>query len=70
MSKGRIRTMWRTKLTAKDNNVPHVIEVGNDTTIRMVRSGEGMLSIVVDAPPDKTIVRRAESIVFPIAQDG
>lgn len=61
--------MWKTKLTSKDNHIPTVIEVGDDTTIRMVRSGEGVLSIVVDAPRDKTIVRRAEAILYPPVQE-
>ena len=62
--------MWKTKLTAKDNGVPHTIQVGDDTTIRMVRSGEGLLSIVIDAPRDKTIVRRADTVVFEPTQEG
>ncbi|MBO9430617.1 MAG: hypothetical protein ABJG14_03890 [Sulfitobacter sp.] len=62
--------MWKTKLTAKDNHIPHEIAVGDDTIIRMVRSGEGVLSIVVDAPRHKTIVRRAGSIVQTPAQEG
>lgn len=57
--------MWRTKVTAKDNNVPITIEVGDDTSIRMVRHGEGLFSIVIDAPIKKTIVRRNGAVCAP-----
>lgn len=57
--------MWRTKITSKDNLVPYLIQVGDDITIRLVRSGEGVLSVVVDAPVDKTIIRRAEGQQYP-----
>jgi sRNA-binding carbon storage regulator CsrA len=62
--------MWKTKLTSKDNHIQHEILVGDDTTIRMVRSGEGVLSIVVDAPRSKTIVRRAGVVICAPFQEG
>lgn len=62
--------MWRTKVTSQHNHIPIEVQVGDDTTIRMVRSGEGVFSVVIDAPREKTIVRKAGEPVPPDMQSG
>jgi len=49
--------VWKTKIKPHQNQVPVVINVGDDTSVQLERSGEGVITVKVMAPREKTIVR-------------